>query len=582
MKAVLYFIFLLPMFADTAFGYLHNQTLNNTNIHWPITTSVIDVYINSQNSLGLIETDVQSIGQNSVSEWNGLSRITLRKNSTTGKNQAGFNEIYFSTDPNFFGGSAVKGVTQVSYKQDTGEILEADILIDDTLSIFSTTLTDFNFLGNVVTHELGHLLGLGHGQVLGSTMLYEMSFGQSQLSDDDKAGVFSNYPIASSIKKTISGQVIGGKNLTPVYGAQVQAISVKTGLVAAAGISDVSGRFYIDGLAVGDQYFLYTKGLAQIGLPSNYANIKSDFCESSKNYRGSFFQSCGASGEGYPQAVTVTNANVDVGQITIRCGLDVPPEYIQQKGVTSPGFSLAVLDNLTVGNAFVGYFSPQELSKTVIVPDLFKINLSNIANTTWSNYSPDTLYLEIKILNQILFSPFKASVLIARPGGSANPVAVNGIDGFLNLDIISHVAIDRVNMSENDFTIQITPQKNITSISNYFPAMTHFQDSMYFYLATVTLVKSTDGGATYAPVSFKNYQVSDNARCPDAHNTYSLTNYNTQGGGTATNSNQKKFFICGSVDMSNGEDGSGPKGFFVGLTLCYIIAHFRRQFRQRL
>ena len=154
MKSIISAIFII--FSCSAFSYVHNQTSNGVAIHWPSTSSIIDIYFNSQNRLLLDEAAIQLIGLNSTNQWNGHSRIALRKNATTVKNQVGLNEVYFSSDPVFFGGAGVKGVTQVSYRQDTGEILEADILIDDTMSIFSTTMTDINFLGNVFTHELGH------------------------------------------------------------------------------------------------------------------------------------------------------------------------------------------------------------------------------------------------------------------------------------------------------------------------------------------------------------------------------------------------------------------------------------------
>jgi hypothetical protein len=577
-----YIIFFISVFSSSAFAYLHTQTISGINIHWPISINIVDIYVNSQNRFGLVEADIQNIAQNSVGQWNGLSRLNLRKNTTTGKNQPNLNEIYFSSDPAFFGGTAVKGVTQVSYKQDTGEILEADILIDDTLSLFTTTVTDINFIGNVFTHELGHLLGLAHGQVLGSTMFYELSYGQSQLADDDKSGIFSTYPIPTAVKKAISGQVIGGKNLIPVFGAHIQAISNKTGHVAASGVSDKTGRFTIEGLATTDQYFLYTSPLLQIGLPANYANIKTDFCESYKNYRGSFFQSCGANGEGYPQAVNLVNSNVDVGQMTIRCGLDVPPEYIQLKGQSTSLYNLPVVENGKLGNTFIGYFSAQEMLRVPVIPDQVKINLSALTSANLAAYSAGPLYLEVKILNQLFFSPFKAAVVVSGPATSINvPLFTTESDGFMSLDTIVRIPINQVNLSDNNFTFQISPQKNVVNISNYFPSLSIFQDPMYLYFMNVGLVTSNDGGLTFSQVSSRNYQVTDNVRCPDALNTYALTNFNTGGSASTASGNQKKTVMCGSVDMEN-SGGNGPRGFFIGIALCCIFALIRSRFRQRL
>lgn len=590
MNVKLFSIIIIIIYSQSIFAYVHNQTISGINVHWPASVNVVDVYVNSQNATGLPEADVQAIADSSINQWNGTSRLSLRKNTTTGKNQINLNEIYFSNDPVFFGGTGVKGVTQVSYKQDTGEIFEADILIDDSLNAFSKIVTDINFLGNVFTHEIGHLLGLGHGQVLGSTMFYEMSLGQSQLSADDKAASFSTYPLSTLARKSISGLIIGSKSLIPVFGTQVEAVSLKTGQVAAAGVTDPSGKFIIDGLESGDQYFLYTKPLVPIGLPANYANIKSNFCETSKSYRGSFFERCGASGEGYPQSISLNNSNVDVGKISIRCGLDVPPGYMQQKGQAGSIFNLITgLElNGSLGNTFVGFFSANEL--ILNTPDQFNVNLSSVSPAEWQSFEDpqfntapiSSLYLEIKVINQIFISPYNFDVIIRRPSliNDIVPIAVNGNDGFLNLDLIAHVPIDRVNLSENNFTIQVIPRNNLKNNSTYFPSILEFKDQMNFYMAAVTLVKSNNGGLTFTPVSAKTYQISDNASCPDAFNTYSLTSFNGQVTNTVKN-NQKKTLACGSIDINN-NNGDGPKGFLVGLTLCYIFVISRSRFIKRL
>jgi hypothetical protein len=426
-------------------------------------------------------------------------------------------------------------------------------------------------------------------------MFYALSLGQHQLAEDDKAGLFSNYPITDGTKKSISGTVVGSRNFTPIFGAQVQAISVKTGTVAAAAVTDASGAFTIERLPINDQYFLYTRSLSLTGLPSNYVNLKNDFCESSTSYRGSFFQSCGASNEGYPQAVSLTSGNVNVGLITIRCGLDVPPDYIQKKGATSSFYSLPAnrtLDGTNVssyiGNSFVGYFSVQELNQTTIIPDQIRVNLSSIGTSEWNATSANPLYLEVKILNQIFYSPYKVDVIIKRPNTSnyVYPSPAASSDGFLNLDVIGRIPIDRSILSENDFTIQITPQKNIANIYSYFPGFSttpspnNFQDKLFFYLTSVTLVSSADGGNTFSQVSSKLYSITDNTQCPDAMNTYALTSFNSRGV-ASTENRSKKALACGSIDTGN-NNKNGPMGFLIGLILCFAFSNARSRFKKRL
>jgi hypothetical protein len=135
-------------------------------------------------------------------------------------------------------------------------------------------------------------------------------------------------------------------------------------------------------------------------------------------------------------------------------------------------------------------------------------------------------------------------------------------------------------LSDNDFLISVTPQKITTGLYTYFPSFTEFADGMYFYLVTMNIVTSSDGGLTFTPISSKNYQNSDNATCPDAINTYALTSYNSRGV-ASNNSTHKKTLFCGAVDTQD-NSGNGPKGFLVGLTLCYIFVLLNKRFRQRL
>ena len=127
------FLFLVSFFVciSNAKAYVINRTGADSLVHWPSNVSSIDIYLNPSNTLGVSENTVHTIVSNSVAEWNGKSRITLRKNSTSGANQDGVNEIFFSNDPNIFNGSGVVGVTQVLFKNGNGEILEADVLINN-------------------------------------------------------------------------------------------------------------------------------------------------------------------------------------------------------------------------------------------------------------------------------------------------------------------------------------------------------------------------------------------------------------------------------------------------------------------
>lgn len=558
-------------------AYVLSQTKAGTPVQWPDSSTTVDIYVNSQNSQALDESTVQSISNNSINQWNGVGNIVLRKNSTTGQAQSEFNELYFSSDPAIFSGSGVIGITQVGFREATGEIVEADILINDNYA-FSTTSSDASYLGNVITHEVGHFLGLGHGQVSGSTMFYSLSRGQYKINSDDQAGLYSLYPTGSLSKGSLTGTIMGGKNLSPVFGAHVQAISIKTGKVAASSVSEVNGRFRIDGLSQNDQYLLYTSPIKPIGLPTNYANVKSDFCESSKKYRGSFYQSCGANAEGFPQALRLASGLLEVGKVTIRCGLDVPPEYFQTKGSATPQFDVNSYSPNGLGGSFVGFFSDAEMASGT-AQDKFRLNLSGISD--WNTVSTSTsLFVHLKIRNQMLYSPFKANVSVTRSGVTTAvvPKYNQESDGWMNVETDVYVPINRATSSDNDFTIQVTPEDMRTALpagipytrTDYFPSLDEFGDSLYFYLAIADIVKS-NGDGTYTQVSSRSDILSDNTNCPDAINTYALTDY-TAKGTPSDSSERKKAAACGTVDMDNGASG-GPGGFMVGLILSFIISY---------
>jgi predicted Zn-dependent protease len=584
-KSKIYFLFaFLLSWSQLAHSYIRNQTKTGIPLHWSSTSSTVDIFVNSQNDQGLSEPLVQSIAESSIGEWNGQSRINLRKNTTTGKDQADLNELYFSSDSSIFNGSGVVGITLVGFNESNGEIASADILISDNY-FFSTDPTAANYLGNVITHEAGHFLGLGHGQVAGSTMFYALSRGQNKISDDDKAGLYSLYPNGDTTKGVLSGTVVGGKGLALVFGAHVQAISVKTGKVMGASVSELNGKFKIDGLPQDDQYLIYTSPIKQLGLPANYANVRSDFCESSAKYRGSFFQACGSSSEGFPEAVRLNSASVDTGYITIRCGLDTPPEYIQNKSVSS-NFDINNYTGSGLGGSFVGFFSTSETQQSGVLDD-FKINFSNVAD--WNAIYPNSnLYLELKVMNQAFYSALKANVSISVRRGLADvdvtpvtPKYSQGADGWVNIDTVMRVPISRSVPSDNDFEIKISPEiMDFThypsgipfSKSDLLPSYTDMQEGLYFYLVTATVVKD-NGNGTFTQVASKNDLLSDNTMCTDAINTYALTNFSAKG--ISSNSDRKKVAGCGTVVDSNdgAGGGGGPGGFMVGLLLCFIISY---------
>ena len=133
--------------------------------------------------------EFNTLAQNSVSEWNQNSALDMLITTSSEGDTDGKNNIYVSTSPDYFGGG-ILGVTTTLVNSHSGQLLESDIIINGMIS-FSKSENGFQYLGDVLTHELGHLLGLSHSEVLNSTMHYQWDYFQSSLSKDDISAIYS-------------------------------------------------------------------------------------------------------------------------------------------------------------------------------------------------------------------------------------------------------------------------------------------------------------------------------------------------------------------------------------------------------
>jgi len=116
------------------------------------------------------------------------------------KNSVNVNVILFHDDewPHPQSEDAV-GLTSTTYDERTGEIFDADIELNSTLELSTSdaVATDKYDLLSVLTHEVGHFLGLAHSLDPDSTMqsIYEVGTDNFRtLSDDDIQGICAIYP----------------------------------------------------------------------------------------------------------------------------------------------------------------------------------------------------------------------------------------------------------------------------------------------------------------------------------------------------------------------------------------------------
>ena len=211
-----------------------------------------------------------------------------------------------------FNSDATAGRTRVFFDPETGSIAEADIAInprprteDGTEIQFSTDGTPGTYdLEATLTHEIGHLLGLDHSAVIGSTMQGRQAFNgtfglpamtERTLSEDDRQKIRSLYGPKQRLGR-IEGKLADNRTpgaLIPLSGVNVWAESITNGRVVASDVSDDDGSYRLEGLTPG-QYRVLVSPRSDEGISigalkfrsfevSNLVTVKSENA-SSLNY----------------------------------------------------------------------------------------------------------------------------------------------------------------------------------------------------------------------------------------------------------------------------------------------------------
>lgn len=571
----------------------HAYTLNHQSseniVKW--FSSNTNVFINPTSSR-IDEEDAQAIIRKSLTDWNNSSNFKISNVVDYDGPKNGRNDIYFNSDNPFYTGSAVVGVTSLSFNNATGEIVEADIIINDENYNISEETNESYYLGDIITHELGHFLGLAHSPVHGATMYYKLINGQDGLHTDDIAGARELY---GPQKNVIHGTVMGG-NSVEVFGALVQAISTKTGKVIASAISNEDGSFSIKGLE-DDDYHLYTSPLEGLSvLPEYYETRKKNYCAGNNDYRGSYFQSCRGSDEGFPQLIRTANSisDVDVGVISIRCNLDVPPEYISDKtNFQFESFVQDIFGQTKIGRTFTGFFTKNEVLASL--SDEISIDFSDLSIADLGVSLSDDLYIEIKASNQQMYSLFRNVMQVTRGDGLSMSYPSSGLfydlptdsEGNANVDTLIRVPVDMTVANRKAFTVTLTPYRIETiglivsdAKEKVFPGYDLNTEGLYFYSLQAYLVKKNSSGA-YVKVNPPYIELDSNASCLDGSSTYKIASNSEQIDATSSSVKAKKkndfgLAACGSVAfMNDDDDGSGPRTMLFALSLLLMITYLR-------
>jgi len=195
-----------------------------------------------------IEVDSNLLSISPSGAGDGVSLITI---APTPENLAVFSE----------GNTTAR--TRVFYDPDTGAINEADIVLNpypygwDGLPLeFSTDGTPGSYdLESTLAHEIGHLLGLTHSSVIGSTMQSSQGLNgtyglaalmERSLSEVDRVAVRNVYGPCGGLG-SVRGRILNSVDgrLLPVQSAHVWLEDAQTGRVIASGLTTSGGTFRI-------------------------------------------------------------------------------------------------------------------------------------------------------------------------------------------------------------------------------------------------------------------------------------------------------------------------------------------------
>lgn len=272
---------------------------------------------NSKNSSGLTSGDLMREITQALDRWRFAATDAFEFKFSLGQDTNAFRArseydkgsyLYFVSQSPGGAESLGRGVlalTQTWYHTETGEILEADVALNDRDFKFTLDPKDHAgswggtgralqysdqpriYLPNVLTHEFGHAIGMAHAQHLEATMLYMEGPDQNHLSCDDQSGVRSLYPLPGANLGGMRGQVLSPLGV-PVFAAVVKVIDRKQGRVQAGGLTDERGYFQIEQIPYGE-YTLIVNELKASGerssLPQFYqtrlASLNLSACESS-------------------------------------------------------------------------------------------------------------------------------------------------------------------------------------------------------------------------------------------------------------------------------------------------------------
>ncbi len=352
-----------------ALGGLQNQKVAASN--WPLVYTLNKdgvPNITDGSDLNAVRASFADMGSISTATIRFTDAATTTTNKYANAND-GVNLVSFEDDqfPFSYGVLAVAAKTlKVDPTTQAAQIIDADIVVNPefvndikyNLGVgYNNKNAGYFDIQSVITHEIGHIIGLLHSGVVSSTMFFTLGKGITvrTLEQDDKSWASYSYPGATynSTYGSISGNITYGYGGQPVAGALVYAINTATKDSVHA-YSDASGNYLVPGLIPGS-YYIYIEPLD--GNVNGYnlrpGNISAYIYANTvyTDYPGEFYS--GSSESSKETTDIKTTVSVSAGATTKGINLitnqDITPPYVVKARATDVSGQLVnIVSNFSI------------------------------------------------------------------------------------------------------------------------------------------------------------------------------------------------------------------------------------------
>lgn len=544
------------------------------DLKWEVSQNRLNFHIYSNTSTNfttslLTKNDSDNIILESVHSWNENSPFVLTPYIvTTNFSYADTSKeatISFSQNNSYFG-PGILAVTKINYSRSSRSILSGNIIIND--SNFSSNSFSKNkidtlvgnkiFLGDVVSHEIGHLLGLAHTESPYSSMNFSVFRGQHKISDDEKIAINDIYVAKNT---NITGRVVAGDN-EGVFGANVLLLSQKKGKVITNQITNETGYFEFSNIDKSDSYHLAIMPLQKKdSLPPYFHSSISKYCKGA--YLPSVFSKCGARSKNRAESINFNLHNLNyynLGNITIRCNQPFSLEYFSSK-LEAEETKLSFIDPFRKSplETYIGHMTKEDVLNKK--DDIFKIDLRD--------YLPQLGdQLKLTLFSESLFSKinYKIRIKNLHSGALIYDSLAATTNGKYNLDREIIIPLSTTN-AENEFEVSLKP---MSQVENHFGSLggTFNED---LYLLTSSIISSN--GEVYSPDS---YPYDDNKNCNEGSLPYKTTPNITSQNDTVQNTPEKLPVSCASVNMGGEDGGKNTFSFVIGVLFVLIFSKLKK------